>query len=139
MPPLDESDMPFLFRFLNLEKGTEFRVVDFSELNARSAPADATGRAIALFDPVPSNYWYEIERMVVVTNSAAISAANVYIGDTDNTANLRDGTASGNKAISDNRSVLRVPPNGVLSVVWTGMDVGAVGRTWIQFRKVTKV
>ena len=52
MPPLGEDDKPFLFRFLNLTKGTNFRIVDKTTKLAVSKPS-LGGVLSVSFDPVP--------------------------------------------------------------------------------------
>jgi len=137
MPPLDEDDKPFLFRFLNLTKGTEFRVVDKTTKLAKSAPA-VGGTMTAVFDPVPSNYWWEIEREVSETDSTNITPVKLYVGSPDIAGSFRDGSATGQSSVADNSSVLRIGPGEILSAVWTNANAGDIGTLLIQYQVLTK-
>jgi len=144
-PGEGETDEQFLFRFLNLTKGTEFRVVDKTTKLAVSKPS-LGGLVQVSFDPVPSNYWWEIEREVSVvyagtqplTVSAAITPLALYVGSADIAGSYRDGSATGQKSVADNASVLRIGPGEVLTAIWANTNVGDIGTLLIQYQVLTK-
>ena len=139
MPVPEDTDefTPFMFRFLNLTKGTAFRVVDKTTKLAKSPPA-VGGTMTAIFDPVPSDYWWEIEREVSQTNSTNITPVSLFVGSADIAGSFRDGSATGQKSVADNNSVLRIGPGEVLSAVWTNANLGDIGTLHIQYTVLTK-
>ncbi len=90
---------------------------------------DAAGIADAVFGPPPADGYWLVERIVVVTTSAAATEARMYSGDVDD-ANLEDGTSTGNLDIADETQAIVVPGGTVFRIRWTGgtINARAVGR-----------
>ena len=133
----EAAAIPFLFRFLNLTRGTEFRVVDKATKLARSVPAVAN-TITAVFDPVPSNYWWEVEREMVQNTSVNVTPLDLYVGSPDIAGSWRDGVATGQKAVADNKSPILVGPGQVLTAIWTNANPGDVGWITIQIKILTR-
>ena len=124
---------------IGVAEGIGFQVVDFRTRTAKSSPAIGNTMT-AIFEAVDPGYVWEVERMTVqALPTVAISSAMIYAGDPAYPFSWRDGTASGNKSVADNRSPIRLTSSEVLTVVWTGADNGAVGYAWIQFRVLKRV
>ncbi len=98
---------------------------------------DAAGVADIVFGPPPSDGYWLIERIVVVTNSAAATEARMFTGDADD-ANLEDGTSTGNLDIADETQPIVVPGGSEFRIRWTGGTVGAraVGRIQYEARRL---
>lgn len=135
MAPDEEQVLPYS---LGLERGVEFRVVDFKSLFAKSGPA-LNGTMQAIFDPVPSGYWWEIEREVSQTTSTNITPVSIYVGDPGIAGTYRDGSATGQKSVADNRSPIRLSSYDVLSAIWTNANPGDIGTLWIQYKLLERI
>jgi len=136
-PEKDPTDFPYLFRFLNLVKGTQFRVVDKTTIFAKSLPAVANTMS-AIFPPVSSSYWWEVEREMVQNTSTNVTPFDLYVGSPDIAGSWRDGSATGQKTVADNRSPILVGPGQVLSGIWTNANPGDIGWITLQLSILTK-
>jgi len=124
--------------------GYEFRIVDYIDLNVKSA-AIANNTVSVTFPAVDPDYYWEIERIVVQvinpTGAANVlsSTATIYAGDPTFPANLREATVAGNQAIGDESAALRLQPAQILTIVWNNADNGSNGFAWIQGKKLKRV
>lgn len=130
----------FLPYSADIESGIEFRVIDFRDASVLSATvANAAGTMTATFEEVGPGYWWEIERLSVQSDSALASTVKIYAGDPGFKKNFRDSTVSGNLAVSDNASPIRLSAAQQLTVVWSGATPGATGWAWCQYKLVKRV
>lgn len=99
---------------------------------------DADGIADIVFGPPPSDAYWLVERIVVVSESSASTEARMFTGSAD-ADNLEDGTASGNLDIADETQPIVVPGGVEFRIRWTGgtPDAQAVGRIQYEVMRLS--
>lgn len=115
-----------------LQAGTSLTVVDYLPLHA-DAVADATGQAVATWDPVELGYMWLVDGLSVRTTSTTDTRATVWAGP-----RLMDGSDSGNFDISDRSAPILVAAGEALEVVWTGATPGATCTFDGQYQLIIK-
>lgn len=83
--------------------------------------------------PADAGTHVELELVVVVSNSAAASAARVYVGGVNDAA-LRDVTSSGNEDVAFEQPPIFAGSQQDIIVQWTGATPGATCTATIQYR-----
>ena len=73
-----------------------------------------------------------------MVNTIAITPVSLYVGSPDIFGSYRDGSATGQKSVADNRSPLRIGPGEVLTAVWTNTNIGDIASLLIQYQVLTK-
>ena len=109
-----------------------WKLVDFREVRARSAPATGGLAVVELPQLDPDELWL-IDHAVVSCTSTTPTAARWYESAVSDLA-LLDGTATGNFDVADWPAGLQLAPSQSLVVAWTGASDGARGVVAIQAR-----
>lgn len=99
--------------------------------HARSSQPAAGGTMSVLFDPVPLDTSWQLERVVVSSTSSLPTRAYLFT-DLADPRHLLDGTNSGNFDVADNTTPVTVGAGLALLVVWLGAADGAVGTVRVQ-------
>ncbi len=94
-----------------------------------SGVADAAGGVKVELSAPPLDRWYLVDRLVVQSESVAVSEAEVYVGLPSSPLALADFTLAGNADVSEYSRGLYVPGGTPIVVVWSGATVGA--RCWV--------
>lgn len=103
---------------------------------SRQAFTDSNGRAEITLEGTGPGLVREIERIVVrVNDTTNIPFAFIYSGD-EQDQNLRDGTSNGDLDFAEYSPRLRLSPNTLLRVVWTGADADKLATAHIQWSDV---
>lgn len=98
------------------------------------ATADGAGVATVKFvPPADAGTHVELELVVVVSDSAAASAARVYVGKV-NAAGLRDIASVGNENVLYEQPAVYAGAQQDILVQWTGCTAGATCTATIQYR-----
>lgn len=87
--------------------------------------ADAAGALQLELAAPPLDRWYLIDRLVVQSDSALASIADVFVGSPSSLMALADTTLAGNGDISEYPRGLYVPGGVSVVVVWSGATPGA--------------
>lgn len=111
--------------------GVSVRTVGIARESA-SVLFDAGGEAELVFGPAPYGSMWLIQSVTVVTDSALVTEARVYVGQRAD-VNLADATGAGNMAISDRAQPILVPGGSVCRIVWTGGAAGDRATAVIQY------
>jgi len=105
---------------------TQFVPVDLLDQAPLTGLADANGVITVVSDEVPPGQFWELERAVIVCDSATIPTFTLYRGGVS-TINARAGTPAGNFAVAEGFPPLRIPSGFHVTGQWTGADVGSIG------------
>jgi len=113
-----------------------WQLVDFLRLRLRSAAA-AGGVARIDVAQLPDNELWVIDRAVVSSSSTNTTALRLYDSYVDPEFFL-SGSGSGNFDEADYPGGLQVPPTASLIAEWTGCSDGAIGRLYLQGRRLQR-
>lgn len=111
---------------------SRWQVQDYDTASSTSAPASAAGRAEVTFTQVPDGELWMIERIVVITTSAAATTAEIY-NTSERDDRLREFTPNGNADVADMASPMQLRSGEQLLVVWSGATAGAIATCNLQY------
>ena len=110
------------------------------ELDERSLPVSSAratgGTCTAIFEPVPSDRWWLVDRLVVSCTSTTPTTAYVY-DDIPGPNALLGGTSSGNFDFDDTNNPYWIEASRQLRVVWVGASAGSIGTVRAHYRVLT--
>jgi len=112
-------------------------IIDYRSAALTSEPAGADGLVSVWFEPVPSGLIWLLGRLSVSTDATLPTRCMVYAG-TPSPSTFLDGTDGGNLDTADNATACLVESNSVLSVQWSGVDVGCRGTARVQYQVVSR-
>lgn len=116
--------------------GAQLVLVDYPPDLEATATADATGTALAEFDPIDSPYLWRIERMTTYLSDQAPpagAACLVYKGPSLLPIRIRDGSSAPSLDVADQSSPITLQPTEQLAVQWTGLTPGTVCSVSVQY------
>lgn len=129
-----------------LRRGVQLQVVDFNEkeltLTAPAGGPPGSASASASTDYLAAGRYWRVERIVVVSGSAATSCLlTVYRNDTPRVQRGRDWTPlpPGDVAVAEYPSFLNVYPTECLTLQVTGCNPGDTFAAAVQYQDVYKM
>jgi hypothetical protein len=125
---------PNAYGMRSLGAGSRIELIDYARASKRSEPAGVDGITAVVFDQVPSDQFWLVDRVVVTSDSTSDTLCALYEDVPTDPSKILDVTSAGNLDVADNSSPVTVPGSTSLYVQWIDCTPGSRATCRIAYR-----